>query len=480
MGWVLAAPAHAEPPSLPVASDGTNVWVVSERMTPRGVERVLLHHAPEMGGPHAREVLAFREAPIGMAAAAGRVWLVMAPGDATRPRRETYTVAVVRHPATGVHQYEPPGRMAILPSLSGEGAFGGLACAGDRLLALDGEGRVLALEAIGWTPRPESPRGTAIIPWGKSAAVLVSEPARRAWVVEPDGATAWVSVDEPIGAAPRGVSGAGAPLILAQDAGEAWTVFSLGEGAAARVASVPPDARRWGVVALGDTLLLLEAEPDGGIRARALVAESGEFGASERWSPPASLAGQWILMVLAALLVALLLVGGVLVLNPGRPPREAAPYGLAPMPPVRRGIALAVDLAPGVLTALALGAPWQALLRSPLSSTTGEGALPALWAIGAAVALSGATEAVTGTSLGKWLLGGRVARMAPAGARPALWQVLVRNVLKALVLMVPLAMVFTIWAPGFRGIAEVFSRTGVVRRDRPETRPLKDASADRR
>lgn len=444
---------------------------------------MLLHHSPDMGGAFAREVLAFRELPAGMAAEEGRLWMVMAPSDAARPRREAYTVTVARHPATGVHQYQPMGRLDILPSLPGEGEFRGMAVQGARVLAMDSEGCVVVLAATGWGAVAGAPRGIALVPWGNTVAVLLPTDPVEAWVLSNDMTPGSVGLAGVEGAVVRGIGGAATPhLLVGRPTGD-WEIVQVAQGEVRVAATIPPEARNWAVVALGSTLLLLEAAPDGGILTRTLEADTAEFAPGERWTAPPSQAGQWILLVLAALFAGLLLAGGILVLSPWRAPREAAPYGFSPMPPLRRAAALAVDLVPGVAVALALGYPWRALLQSPFSSSTGEGALPGLVVIGVAVALSGATELVTGTSLGKWLMGGRVARLAPAGERPGVWQVLVRNIFKALVLVVPLALVFTVWAPGFRGIAEVCSRTGVVRTTRPgpeSGHPLKGAPSDRR
>ncbi|MBL9140419.1 MAG: RDD family protein [Phycisphaerae bacterium] len=472
--------AHAgDVPTLPIASDGANIWAVAERMTAKGVERVLLHHSPLMEGAHARPVLAFREHPVGMAAAGGRVWLIMAPLDATRPRREVYTVSASVHPLTGLHVYEPLDRLAIRPSLPGVGTLDGVASIGAELTALLSAGAPQRLGPTGWTALAGAPEGRALMPWKNTAAVVTTTEPLNLWIASLDGGGTTQALDVAPGSTVLGVSGCARPTMVVRHPDGNLVLATMREQELAPLAVLTPPAGAWGIAGLADGFVILEADGAGSVSMRAVDGQTGSVGDAQALTPPPSKASQWILMVLAAILMLLLAVGCVLLLNPRRVPRDPAPYGCVPLAPMRRLCALGIDLIPGIVTALALGYPWASLVRSPIWSPTGAGAVPALVMIGVALAVCTLTELATGSSVGKWAVGGRVARMAPAGARPAVWQVLVRNLFKGFVLVVPMAVIFNVWTPGLRGIGEILTSTAVIDR-RPRAQPLKPESREGR
>ena len=142
----------ADTRSLPSAADGVHAWLAVERATASGIEHALLHHADPMDCDCVREAITLPRRPEAMVAHDGRVWVVLEaePGG----RREVFSQAARRNPATGAYFSDPVGRMEIHPSLPADGA----------LLAASAEGGVLAVLREGASPESLGPRGWAAAP----------------------------------------------------------------------------------------------------------------------------------------------------------------------------------------------------------------------------------------------------------------------------------------------------------------------------
>jgi len=299
-------PAGSDRPGLAVVGDGTNIWTVVERVGERGVERTLLHHASDMEGAFVREVIRFDEAPVAMAAGQGRLWLVMAPHDASRPRREVYSVRVERHPMTGVHMYLPTSRLELLPSLPGEGSLLGAAAVGDGPLCLLGEVPPWQLDLSGWSAVSAAPAGWALWQWGPGAAVCTCEAPFEAVVIEPGGGRTAVSGELPGPGPWSGVTGVAVPLVLSGR--EIWDWSS---GPPSRVAVLPEVGTRWGVVGYGGQLLCVQADGAGELSARAYDDATGTWTKPIAWTVEPSKATTWVWMVVGT--VALATVAGMVI-----------------------------------------------------------------------------------------------------------------------------------------------------------------------
>ena len=230
-------PAHAGGDrTLAGASDGTHAWFAVERTRAGGTEWVLLHHATAMNCDCVREAFTLPRAPEAMSALRGTLWIVLPP-ESAGARRDVYSVSAVRNPATGAFYSDPPTRMAIHPSLPGDGELRGVAALDDRLLALRAGAAGTTLEELaprGWTAVTDPP-ATA----GVRLALLAGRPA----LVDAAGGTAVRSADghwAPSGMAAAGpgfmqlVSGAARGVALVRLEGDKRAIDYLGASAALR------------------------------------------------------------------------------------------------------------------------------------------------------------------------------------------------------------------------------------------------------
>jgi uncharacterized RDD family membrane protein YckC len=123
--------------------------------------------------------------------------------------------------------------------------------------------------------------------------------------------------------------------------------------------------------------------------------------------------------------------------------------------------ALLIDLLPaGVIVGFTLQAPLGQLLTLPVLSMDIERSIPYLLMAGLAVIHSTVSELTKGTSLGKALVGARV--VTTDGLRPSAGQILLRNGLKCLILIVPPLAVFALINPHLQGLADMAAGTVVV------------------
>lgn len=157
-----------------------------------------------------------------------------------------------------------------------------------------------------------------------------------------------------------------------------------------------------------------------------------------------------------------------------RPGIEKAPVvpdpGLIPLGFARRAAGLCIDLAPGAMAAVVIYELEPAVFLSDVLEGRLATASPLLAMVLIATGLSGVLEVLTGRSIGKWLVGGRI--LALDGSPATRLQRGLRAVLKLAVLLFwPLA-IFGLFEPLGRGIPELLTRTVIASghqvRDEPE------------
>ena len=147
-----------------------------------------------------------------------------------------------------------------------------------------------------------------------------------------------------------------------------------------------------------------------------------------------------------------------------------SPAGVTPLSAGQRIAALALDLFPaGVLTALVLQNPLGDLFRLPIVTMSLELSLPYLMMVGLTILHSSVSEILTGKTLGKAMVGARIA--ARDGSPPRIEQLLLRNFLKCFVLLVPPLALFSLFNPHLQGLPDLAARTIVVHE--PEASPAK-------
>ena len=149
-----------------------------------------------------------------------------------------------------------------------------------------------------------------------------------------------------------------------------------------------------------------------------------------------------------------------------RPDPDRATVSLRPnqvvLRPWSRVVAVSVDGAvAAVVTILVLGCRPQDLIYLPLWTTDLAESVPFLVMLGFTVAHSTVTELGTGRTLGKALVGARV--VATDGSRPAARAILIRNMFKLLVLLIPVLAVVGLLNPHVQGLGDSLAGTVVVR-----------------
>jgi uncharacterized RDD family membrane protein YckC len=132
-----------------------------------------------------------------------------------------------------------------------------------------------------------------------------------------------------------------------------------------------------------------------------------------------------------------------------------------PMAIGRRVAALVIDAAPVALaTMLALDAGLESLAMAPLWATDRQEAMVFVW-VAVGTAFFGALEESAGArSMGKRLMGGRVTR--PDGSPAGIWRHVLRNLLKALVVLSPILALPALVNRRGMGVAETISGTAVI------------------
>jgi len=163
------------------------------------------------------------------------------------------------------------------------------------------------------------------------------------------------------------------------------------------------------------------------------------------------------------LISALVLVTLVAVLFPPDPSGMSVrlPPATALASPVRRLLAVMIDLAPsGAITMLVMNVSAREIVQMPLGPMEMDELAPKLVVYLLTVLHSAIAEALTGRTLGKWLMSSRV--VSTDGTRAGLSQVAVRNAMKFVVLIVPPLALIVFFSPFRQRVGDRAARTLVV------------------
>lgn len=498
-GSAWGAAQDAEGPGLVGAGSERHLWFVAPPIeagrTRPGDGRAyrLYHHAYDSGGPYFQTPVPLAEAPEAMAASGAAAWLVFAasPGDDT-PRRSVYSIRTERNPATEIYFYEPPRSLKIEAPLPGAGRFAGLVGRRGRPAALlvphdwvragvrraDGQSRndetltrprLLELRRSTWSEVDlpdfedgEHPVGLATTGREDRFVLFVADDdgllsgvyeqtpdgwRRTAWTARP-GRLLAIASDRLVFIATR-TPGEDRPLI-----------HLLRQGELLRIGSAAFDPARSILTATDDGPALLSAV-DGVFELRSIDLVNGTTGEPQalRGRPLSSATRLFLPVVLMALTVSLVLA---MLLRPGgREDEQPLSGDLQPSSLGRRAGGLLIDMAPSAaVVLLATPAELIDLLRAPLWSMHLED-IYAVVLIALITAVHGAVgEALAGRSLGKAVLGMRV--VLGDGRPPRLWQILLRNVFKAVTLIVPPLVIFIVLNPSRQRLGDAAARTYVV------------------
>ena len=289
LALLLAPAAHAGDRAMPAASDGRNAWIVVERTRAAGTERVLLHHAIDMGCDCVREAMSLPRAVEALAAAGPRLWMVLAPAQAGG-RRDVYSLGMERNPATGAFY---SGAVLIHPSLPGDGELLGIAALDDGVLALRAGAPLEVLGSRGWSPVADPPP-TA----GMRLATVAGRPAlvgpdARVRVRNQDGT--WSVQDlRTQGSGFLGfIDGARRPAVLMRLERGMRAIDILRSDSVLRVSSFEAPDRASAVLGLGDAFAIFVPTGEGGAAIRRIDPVGGVLGPAVVLSPQKSDASAW-------------------------------------------------------------------------------------------------------------------------------------------------------------------------------------------
>jgi uncharacterized RDD family membrane protein YckC len=143
--------------------------------------------------------------------------------------------------------------------------------------------------------------------------------------------------------------------------------------------------------------------------------------------------------------------------------------GLVPAGVLRRAAGLCVDLAPGLMLAIVVFDLEPASFAEDLRAGAPKAMMPALFAMVVASVITIGLEAATGRSLGKRLVGTRVAALDGSAGTP--WQRGLRAALRLMLLLFWPIAILALLDPAGRGMPELLTRTVVLVGRRPLPAP---------
>jgi uncharacterized RDD family membrane protein YckC len=216
----------------------------------------------------------------------------------------------------------------------------------------------------------------------------------------------------------------------------------------------------WAALGLRDGVRLVERLP-GGLLAITRIDPLGHAG-PRRTMEPQRLPIRPVVQILVLVGCAVTAALGVFLLRTGaRTPTVVLPEGMRVVSLPGRLLALGLDAALGAAGALILlDAPPEALLVVPWASPGFSDTAPPALALGLTVAHCTLAELMWARSLGKAIVGAVVVRAD--GRRPSAPAILVRNLGKAVVLVVPVLAVLALLNPYWMGPGDLLARTVVV------------------
>lgn len=482
------------------ASGGQRLWFVrppvqiAQEDQPR-----LLHHAVGMGGPYFSRGPGLIRMPEALAASGDRVWMVFPPQEfRDELRREVHTLRMVRDPALGMYQPEPRDRLELAEALPGWGRLAGFAAGDGQVAAL-----ILPLEHETFSVQRDGKETPSKV---RTPQLWQMRSSRWEQVALPDGLT--LGPHDPVLMAFDGLNGdrlnvltsagdADRSMLLRRDQGGTWTTTLLDVDPRAARLLITVEGRlavvtvadnstatlhyvrdkqllkvaqldlpragtsHWTIAGLDDGFHLLTHT------ARDQLLMQHVDGVTGQISPVVTMTDQplpaaklWHTgLMLAVSIIAVIIV---LMVRPGTRGEVQLPKHTAILPAVPRLVALLIDLTPGAIIAIVItrAAPAD-LLRIPMMADTLDQAGPHLIMLGITFLQCTIFEMLSGTSFGKMLVGAGV--VTTSGVRPRAMQVLIRNAVKLMVLLVPPLAVFALLNPYMQGFNDMAAGTLVVR-----------------
>jgi uncharacterized RDD family membrane protein YckC len=492
------APA-AEPSDLLLgASSEAHLWFVVESGGDDGALR-LCHHAQAMDGPYAQALMTLPRRPEAIAAWGSEVFIVFEPQPSGRPQpREAYRLRAVPSPVQAGYVTDPPDRLEVLGSMPGEGKLAGLVgtAAGPVALLVPPQhaeaGVTASSKAAAAEPTLQAPR---LLRWAGGGWAALDLPAEAALtgpcrlaVGGADGdalfilAGAGTADDDPGTLYLRDPDGTWTSHTVALEPGRVRSFTRVGGQVLAVIAAARDEqcelaylrpnlvlplaeftrpSLPWTVLGMGGSPRIVAARRIDEATIRPVDAITGELGGQQnlRRPPPNAMS---ILRMPFLLAITILVLAIVIRYRPGTRPPVSLPGGLVPLPPTIRLVAVVIDLVPGGVAAmLLLSCRPVELLGLPFMAMTFEASLPYLVMVAITMLHSTVTELGWGRTIGKTMVGARL--WSIDGRPPEAGRILLRNLLKLLVLLLPPLAILALMDPNLQGLNDLVGRTIVVR-----------------
>lgn len=485
---------------MPGASSDDHMWFVAPADDGSAEARILYQYARDTDGPFYGPRRELPWTPLGVASWGSRVWMLFPAQEA--PELRVSSLAVERNPAFGGYSLVPNDWLTTEPGLPTGGRVGGFVGTPDGVVALlipaqwtsagvtadpDStaaepvleEPRLMRLRGWEWIdldlPQDFTPGDVCHLstlgPDGRQLLILAQTPDEpsmtRAFRSGDDG---WTHTDLPVSIREiTTLTRVGSQVVLGLQSADSNSIrlAYLRPNTLLEFAEIAEPPGAWTLRSFVDRLVLIEREAGGVLAIQRINPVDGTAGkrrAMER-QKVFPIRALHLPFLMAVAIVALL---GVLLFKP-KP--DATPINLpaklAPLAPTQRGLALAIDLAIGAaLTLVILGCPIAALWRLPLWTADVVDALPHLLMIALTLVHSTVFELLARRTIGKRVVGGLVVSID--GGRPGACAILIRNGIKAIVLLIPVLAVFAILNHHLQGLGDLIART-VVAAPRPET-----------
>lgn len=455
--------------TLHAAGDGEHVWFLVPSEQEIGQWDLCLG-ARRSGSLSYRVVRRLVERPVAIGAWSSTVWMLLPSSHVDAETWEVYQLRAVHQPSLGVDLVEPREGLGPLPPLTGFEAV-------DRLVGTslgpvvigsqDGARIASRLVAGRWEPLalPEHSEGDQVV-----GAIGCCGPGGLTIAMEIGGgilcwgrsdAEAWVERSVPMqGTAVDLLDVDGHPVLASIDHAGGISLHYVQDDQPVPLASLEPPGGSWSLTGVTGGVLLLSYD-DGRFAAAVIDAPGGVVRPLEV-EPPVSLVASSIWSIAVAVGLACMVVMIIVLARGGDLANSTIPEGYVPMQPMTRLLALAIDLIPGLIVFyLFLDGATRDLVRVPMMSLGTDEVASYAWMVLVTIVWCLCWEYATGASPGKWLCGGRV--RSTTDSPPGVRQLLIRNLVKGLVLLVPPLAVLTLLHPNQQGLGDLLARTVVVR-----------------
>ncbi len=475
----------ADAAHLAAAGHGDHLWVV--RGGKDGPKTTILHRTPAAPAGTLYRADQTTVRPTAVAAYRRRLFLLYRPVGGEGHAAQVIQFAPSDEAPWGSYEWSQlPPLPDVEPLDWAAGASGPVA-----LVATDeGKPKLLRTQGRGWEPieTPEGLTGTparlvAVTPAADEMAVVVGGDGKAGAVYIHDGES-WsrTAYSDLALAAETAAVAADRQLVLVDRTertrltarvlrdGRTYPIGGVDADAFDRWAAVGRSGRGVGVVLGGPADALAWAEM--GLRSRQSV--TPEPLTVDKVPEPRA---DPTIVVAAAVAVAMIYLLVMARRNP-QANLPKLPEGMVPAGILPRALAGAVDLAaPAALVLISLGVrrPGPVIemmvkwVSWPSPDATWADILPGVAILGLYLLHTGVAEWLAMRSLGKWLLGCRVVEQH--GADPALWQILVRNLFKAVELVAPLLLILPLLSLYRQRLGDLVGRTVVVRRPTAGSEP---------